>query len=180
MFDDVMDKKPTVAELYGQAVASTNLKVDVNRTGAVDVLVASAWCGSRVGMALLRLRTEFDSTSLRMGKPGASLVVAGLRSYPGVLEQVRLQAVALGFSEPVELARAVLVHWLSGVCGGCDGLRFKRAAGAPALSCAVCRACSGTGFKRLPHGEFGAKIERYLLECVERAQASIKKRLRPV
>lgn len=43
------------------------------------------------------------------------------------------------------LARESLRHWLFDVCPTCDGRKFERIDGAPALSAHVCAGCAGTG-----------------------------------
>jgi hypothetical protein len=63
MFDTT--DKPGVDEQYQVAGNASNLTVEADRRGAGDVLIAAGWSESRVGMALLRLHSEWD----RAAKP---------------------------------------------------------------------------------------------------------------
>lgn len=54
------DTKPTVGERYSNATHASNLKVEAERGGAADVLIAMGWSPSRLGGALMRLHSEFD------------------------------------------------------------------------------------------------------------------------
>lgn len=54
------DSSPTIDERYTSATHATNLRVTVEKTGSVDILIAAAWSPSRLGSALLRLHSEFD------------------------------------------------------------------------------------------------------------------------
>jgi hypothetical protein len=56
------DPPPTAEERYLTAINTSNLRVTAERTGAADVIMACAWSPSHLGSALLRLRTEFDSS----------------------------------------------------------------------------------------------------------------------
>lgn len=57
-------EKPSVEEAYITANNSSNLRLNVDPDsprGAADVLVAAGWSQSRVGMALLRLHSEWTA-----------------------------------------------------------------------------------------------------------------------
>ena len=53
---------PGVAERYSTAITSSNLKVEADKGGAADLLIAAGWSPSRIGAALLRLQSEWDSS----------------------------------------------------------------------------------------------------------------------
>lgn len=55
-------ERPNVEEVYQTASNTSNLTVEADRKGAGDVLIAAGWSVSRVGMALLRLHSEYDSS----------------------------------------------------------------------------------------------------------------------
>lgn len=57
-----IDERPDTEELYEVALNTSNLKCDVNRRSAVDILVAGGWSPSRLGMALLRLHSAYDAS----------------------------------------------------------------------------------------------------------------------
>lgn len=50
----------TVDEKYTSATHSSNMKVQAERRGDADVMIAAGWSPSRIGMALLRLHSEYD------------------------------------------------------------------------------------------------------------------------
>lgn len=157
------DNTITVAERYVSAGQSSNLRMDTREDapiGAVGVLVAAGWSASRIGSALMRLHTRADRNTLEQ-----------------VHEQLAMQAGRWNIEQPVTVAAAVLGWWMSKTCGACHGVKFDRIAETPALSTRVCKACRGVGDKPLPYGESGKRIARLIEECVERAQASIKRRL---
>jgi hypothetical protein len=55
--------KPDFSEQYAVAIHTSNLKVDMDseRRSNADVLMAAAWSPQRLGSALLRLHSEWDS-----------------------------------------------------------------------------------------------------------------------
>lgn len=55
------DQKPTVEERYTGATHASNLKVEAERSGAADLLIAMGWSPTRLGAALLRLHSEWDA-----------------------------------------------------------------------------------------------------------------------
>lgn len=50
----------TTEERYAIAISSTNLRVEADKGGAGDVLIAVGWSPSRLGSALMRLQSEYD------------------------------------------------------------------------------------------------------------------------
>lgn len=62
MYDTTSDK-PDLLEHYQTASNSSDLTVEADRRGAGDVLIASGWSPSRVGAALIRLRSEWDKAA---------------------------------------------------------------------------------------------------------------------
>lgn len=59
----VEDRRPTIGERYSAATESSNLRVEGDRRGDVDLLLASGYIGKidPLGAALYRLAVEFDS-----------------------------------------------------------------------------------------------------------------------
>lgn len=54
-------KEPiTTDERYSSAAHSSNLRVEADKRGDADVMIAAGWSPSRVGAALLRLHSEWD------------------------------------------------------------------------------------------------------------------------
>ena len=55
------DQKPTIEERYSGAIHASNLRVQAERTGPADVLIAAGMSPSRLGAALMRLHSEWDA-----------------------------------------------------------------------------------------------------------------------
>ena len=53
----------TLVESYESACNTSNLLVKADRRGSADMIVAAGWCDSHLGMALLRLRSEWESSA---------------------------------------------------------------------------------------------------------------------
>lgn len=176
-----------VDERYAVAANATSLVVVEHRDGPVDVLAAAAWSPTRIGSALLRLHSEFDGGErLRKGpsfQTDAKLLLMRLRTMPALREQLTLQAVKWEMDDAASRAAEVLYWWLDRNCPRCQGRRFERISGTPALSSKPCPprqagGCGGSGEQRLPGGSDGRKLANFLDDCVSRARQSIKQRLR--
>lgn len=55
----------TTEEAYCSATTADNLRVAVDTQGDADILIAAGWSKSRLGAALMRLRSEWDAASRR-------------------------------------------------------------------------------------------------------------------
>ena len=55
----------TIEEANTAAIVSSHLRVEADRPGAADFLIAAGWSQSRIGLAMLRLHTEWE----RAAKP---------------------------------------------------------------------------------------------------------------
>lgn len=53
----------TLDERYTSATATSDLRVEAERKGPADVLIAVGWSSSRIGAGLLRLHSEWDGVS---------------------------------------------------------------------------------------------------------------------
>lgn len=170
-------------ERYTTAITTDNLKMDTREhasIGDVDVLTAAAWAPARLGSALLRLASEYDSAS-RAGQGSrmdAALFVGRLRTLPDVRRQVALQLAAWGVEKPEDAALAIAAWWLKRVCGKCHGRGFEVVPGTARLSAKQCRACDSSGEARVPAGEQGRRAANWLDECLSRGRQSIRQRLR--
>lgn len=70
--------KPNTEETYTAAVGTSNLKFDSREgspTGAAGMLIAAGWSPTRLGAALMRLHSEWDS-SAKPEKPTAAQIKA--------------------------------------------------------------------------------------------------------
>jgi hypothetical protein len=61
--DDETNPPPTLEESYSTAISSSNLKFDLDRPGAVQLIIHAGISPHTLGSALMRLRTEWDSVS---------------------------------------------------------------------------------------------------------------------
>lgn len=57
------NEKPDVEESYTSAVGASSLKVEPHRRTAADMVIAAGMNPHRVGLALMRLRTEWDKSA---------------------------------------------------------------------------------------------------------------------
>jgi Zn finger protein HypA/HybF involved in hydrogenase expression len=268
------DEKRGVEEAYTSASTSSNLRVEADRPGDADVIIAAGWNQSRIGAALLRLHTEFDASErlrlatadqfLPAGKTSkeqrtaaatqafafnlheTGLLLGKLKSLPDVRAQAMIQAMKWGFGRPQDpvtcsertearehdaallkrlreevakagdderalaMANATLVitseevegrrkveeeedvarcgekvasvirWWLSQRCPACSGTKFQVVEGTNRHGAKICRPCGGTGLREVPHQQQGRRLACWFDQCVERARASIGRRLRSV
>ena len=87
MSDDVM----TIEEHYTSATHSSNLRVQADCRGDADVMISAGWSHSRVGMALLRLHSEYDGVQ-HPRKMHQSAIEAYALTLPGTPAQRLYQA----------------------------------------------------------------------------------------
>jgi len=181
-----MTEKATIEETYSRAGNTSNLAVEADRRGAGDVLIAAGMVGmtpsKSLGMALMRLHSEFDSAArLREGATAidVALLAARLRKLPSVVALVTERAAVWGMEQPKDKALAVTLWWLDKRCRRCTGRMFEPIPGTPALSAIRCRACNGTGEAHLPHGGEGRKLANYIEASLYAGRVSLRERLRP-
>ena len=58
-----MSEARTIEEAYESATSTSNLKVVAERRGDGDILIAAGWSNEYLGLALLRLHSEWESAS---------------------------------------------------------------------------------------------------------------------
>lgn len=104
-------------------------------------------------------------------------LVGKLKSLTEARRELTLQAMKWKIEDPERTAGAVIKYWLDQTCSGCDGLKWKKAPGAPALSSRMCHACDGTGISPVPHGQEGRRLVNYIDNCVSIARRDMAKRL---
>lgn len=175
------DERPGTSETYSSAITSSNLRCEADRRGDADMLIAAAWSPSRIGAALMRLHTEYDSGQKFKGVSSVTdqiLLINRLKSLPDVRRELTAQAVAWNMERPEETVLAALAWWVDHVCRRCQGRRFDVVPNTPALSAKKCKCCNGSGEAHLPHGQQGRRLTQFMDDCVSRARQSIKKRLR--
>ena len=99
----INEDRAGVEEQYSQACTSSNLRCEADKRGATDVLIASGMSNSRIGGALMRLRSEFGSDSVprrHATETDRRLLMARLKTLPTVLAAVTAQAKHWGIDRP--------------------------------------------------------------------------------
>lgn len=183
--------KPTIDERYTRAGNSRNLSVEEERSGDADVLIAAGWSRNRLGAALLRLHSEWDSAekprmSKDVAKPQArdwllheqKILMGKLKTLPAIREAIGLQITAWGWEAGEGKAASVLLWWLDQTCPECHGTRYETVPGTNRHSAKACRSCGGTGSRTLPHGQEGKRLANLFDDCVARSRAQMKRALR--
>lgn len=122
-------------ERYLSATQSSNMRVEAEKHGDADVMIASGWSASRIGAALMRLHTKATRDNLAK-----------------VHVQVALEAYRLNVANPDAVASAAIAWWLDRVCPECHGRKWDTIKDTPSLSAIECPKCHGTGEKRMPVG----------------------------
>lgn len=173
------DNPCAIEERYTRATTSSNLKCEADTRSDVDVLIACGLTPGILGGALMRLASEFDSSSEKRpgSKTDAILLMGKLKSLPRVLEALEGWATLRGLDAPGKLAQAVTAYYLDSKCTACEGRGHERVAGTPMLG-RQCKACRGTGRRKEPMGDAGRLMLSMMEECVMGARNSMKKRLR--
>ena len=189
------DEMRTLEEAYSSATTASDLRVEADRRGDADMLIAAGWSMSRIGSALLRLHSEYDSAAHpRLATPAqfggdkkathahnvheTALMLGRLKSLSGVREQIAAQAAKWGAADQLTVAAEVARWWLSQVCQECRGTKFETVAGTGRLSARACKTCRGTGLAQIPCGDLGRKLANWMEECLHAARHDIARRLR--
>ena len=169
----------TLEERYTRATTSSNLKCEADTRSDVDVLIACGLTPGILGGALMRLHSEYDSSSEKQARTGtdAILLMGKLKSLPRVLEALEEWARLRGLGAPGKLAQAVTAYYLDSMCSACEGRGHERVAGTPMLG-RQCKVCRGTGRRKEPMGDAGRLMLNVMDDAVMVARNSIKRRLR--
>lgn len=173
------DTPRTTEEAYVSATQSSNLRCDPDKRTDLDVLIAAGCTPGILGAALMRLHSEFDSSSEKQARTAtdAILLMGKLKSLPRVLQALEDWARLRGLDAPKRIAQAVVAHWLDARCQPCHGRGHEQIPGTPSLG-RKCKACNGTGKRKEPKGEAGRQMLNMMDDCVMVARNSMKRRLR--
>ena len=95
-----MQETADINEQYSVATNSANLRMEADRRSSADILVAAGWAPSRLGSALLRLHSEFDSVQHPI-KPSIAAIEAIAKSMDPKMQ----------LSERLEAAKATAAEW---------------------------------------------------------------------
>ena len=145
-------------ERYLSASQSSNMRVQAEKHGDADVMIAAGWSASRIGGALMRLHSKPTREGLAL-----------------VHVQVAMEADRMHISNPDAVATAALAWWLDRVCPVCHGRKYDTIPGTPSLSSIECPKCRGTGEKNMPSGARDLLI--WLDYCKHSHVGMIKRRL---
>lgn len=169
----------TIEEKYTTAINTSNLRVEADKGGSADVLIAVGWSASRLGAALMRLHTEYEGAGLSRNpsRTDMSLLLSKLKSMADVRREAEIQANTWRIDDAAHVAFAVVLYWLDQRCRVCEGRGAKVIPGTPALQSKPCRVCCGSGKAATPHSDAGKRLANYFDDCVSLAQHSIRKRL---
>ena len=174
-----MSDTPTIEERYISATQASNLKVEADKGGAADIIIAAGWSPSRVGQALMRLASEWDGAAKRPKMSDTDLILlrGRLKSLTSVLVQVTYAMGKMGIQHAEDKAGPIVAYWLHEACHRCNGLKFEPIANTPSLSTIRCRSCHGTGLGWAPGGTEGRRVLAWLDDCVIRGRSAMVKRL---
>lgn len=76
-----MSEPITVEERYTTATHTSNMRVEADKRGDADLMIAAGWCSSTLGSALLRLHSEWDG----LAKP-RKMTKAAIEAYAATLD----------------------------------------------------------------------------------------------
>lgn len=81
MLSDATNEPRSVEEGYASATGASHLRIEAHRSGAADIIAAAGMNPYRTGMALMRLRSEWDRSS-KPKPPGPAEVDAAAKTLP--------------------------------------------------------------------------------------------------
>ena len=152
-------KPPGIDERYQRATSTSNLRVEADRSGAGDVIIAAGMSDSRLGMLLLRLHSEWDGAAKPRRVSAAQIKALGLtmpddKGRPDVLRarreaaawyagELRLLAQSLK-SRSAALEQLSLWASLKGIPATVVGQALHH------WLDHICPACDGHGLRRVP------------------------------
>lgn len=94
-------------------------------------------------------------------------LIGKLHALPDVYRQVVLRLVRWSVSDAEQKAAGLIRWWLNQTCPACNGTKLQVVEGTGRHSGKVCKACSGSGLREIPHGQEGRRLANYLDSCVE-------------
>lgn len=198
------DEIRTIEESYEAGCTASNLKVKTEERGPADILIAAGWAHARLGLALLRLRSEWVSaekpkhisysqmrelankydlpikeaqhmTDLWMENE-LKLLLLKLKTLKDVRRQLDLIAERKGIAR--EAVGPVILHHLDPTCKPCSGHGKTLIPGTPSLSAHDCQHCRGTGKTKLPYGEAGKYLANAMDASIQSAKYAMKGRFK--
>jgi hypothetical protein len=199
MAQDTADR-PGIEERLLSAANTSDLTLDVARRSPADIHLAVGYAKSRLGSALIHLRSEWDRCDKPSKRTAAEIAVraAELRDKKGRADVRRAtvealvwharamreraaklsgRSVVIGLLTDWAVLRGIdadlvppaVFHWLSPVCGACEGRQHMTIPGTPALSTKKCPECDGAGTWPRPLG--AEAIHDHIKACIGRAKS---------
>lgn len=105
------DDKRCVEEAYQVAGNSSDLRVESDIRGDADLIIAAGWSESRVGMALLRLHSEWDKAE-KPRRPSPVQIAMLAATMPRTVKvEGQLKPRMLKDGERVQMAKATAHEW---------------------------------------------------------------------
>jgi hypothetical protein len=187
------DDRPTLAERYVRAAQSSHLKHEHGRCDT-DYLRAAGSLEDSLGVALMRLRSEYDTTRAETpaDDPLAAHAIAlvQMKNLHGV--RVRIERLALSLNTEqwamdqhvaALISGRVLDAWLDPNCRACEGRGYNGGhhRGDHVLRCNL---CTGTGKRRVKlaanavESRFAAMLRDWIESLISRAQGEMNLKLR--
>ena len=163
-----------IEQMYAAAVRSSDLSVKAHKMGHADVIAAFGMSRSVLGLALLRLHTEWDGSEVRDGREVSSVEIRALRSFPvvrlGLMDWLAKQK---GVTDPCSMACAVVGQWLNRLCPNCKGsgevMHDK--------SARTCPVCKGLKVRRESSNPVIRAALNHIDDCTQSARSTAKRRL---
>jgi hypothetical protein len=200
--------RPSIEERYETACSASTLKVNAERGGPADMLIAAGWSEHQTGMALLRLHSEYQGAAKpkRLGPAQIATLAVQHRDKEGRPNRQKAQAEAARWY--ANELRLLAISLKSRPAVWAQLLPWSQAKGIPQEQVAqalfhfldpVCSHCGGHGLHkakdapalsakqcRVCNGtgtkaipEGGGRVLSYISHCTSQARQSISKRLRP-
>lgn len=92
--------------------------------------------------------------------------IGRLHALPAVYRQVVIKLSLWSVEAPEHKAAEIVRWWLNQICPACEGTKLQVVEGTHRHNGKVCRGCSGTGLRTVPHDQVGRKMANYLDSCV--------------
>lgn len=154
------DDRPTTAERYGRATHASRLRLDPERRGDADTLIAAGLVPDFFGMDLMRFREELETGLSRFPQLGPlrlidrNLISSALPSLAGVLRSLGAWGEVYSARHSLDLrpgaiaslSGRALIAYVRPLCRSCEGRGFNGGGrtieqSGPQI---LCRACRGS------------------------------------
>lgn len=204
----LIDEKRGIDERYQSATSTSNMRVEADKAGPADVIIAAGMSDSRLGTALMRLHSEWDSSAKprKISPAQIKALALALRDSKGRPDMMRARREAAAwFATELRLFAQSLKSRPTVIQGLTAWAIIKEID--PAIVPAsvhhwldhTCHHCDGHGLRKVPdqpalsarqchacagtgekHRPDGsARILNHIDYCIQQGRNSMKRRLRP-